>query len=68
MAATNRRNLNLRSALGASIARLLWLHRPIGRLQVLRIHTSKITLAPEFDLDRAARITQGSPAPTWPTL
>ncbi len=31
----------------------------IGRLQILRIHTSKITLAPEFDLDRAARITPG---------
>lgn len=31
----------------------------IGRLQILRIHTRKITLAPEFDLDRAARITPG---------
>jgi len=31
----------------------------IGRLQILRIHTAKVTLAPEFDLQRAARITPG---------
>jgi cell division protease FtsH len=30
-----------------------------GRLQILRIHSRKITLAPDFDLDRAARITPG---------
>jgi cell division protease FtsH len=31
----------------------------IGRLQILKIHSRKITLAPEFDLERAARITPG---------
>jgi len=31
----------------------------IGRVQILRIHTAKVTLAPEFDLQRAARITPG---------
>jgi cell division protease FtsH len=30
-----------------------------GRLQILRIHSRKVTLAPDFDLDRAARITPG---------
>jgi len=30
-----------------------------GRLQILRIHTRNIKLSPEFDLDRAARITAG---------
>ena len=30
-----------------------------GRLQILKIHSRKITLAPEFDLERAARITPG---------
>jgi len=30
-----------------------------GRQQILRIHSRKITLAPDFDLDRAARITPG---------
>ncbi len=30
-----------------------------GRLQILRIHSRKITLAPDFDLERAARITPG---------
>jgi cell division protease FtsH len=30
-----------------------------GRLQILRIHSQKINLAPDFDLERAARITPG---------
>lgn len=30
-----------------------------GRLQILRIHSKKIKLASDFDLDRAARITPG---------
>ena len=31
----------------------------IGREQILRIHTRKITLAPDFDVQRAARVTPG---------
>jgi cell division protease FtsH len=31
----------------------------VGRLQILKIHSQKIKLAPEFDLERAARITPG---------
>ena len=30
-----------------------------GRLQILRIHSRRVTLAPDFDLDRAARLTPG---------
>jgi cell division protease FtsH len=30
-----------------------------GRLQILKIHSRRITLAPDFDLERAARITPG---------
>jgi cell division protease FtsH len=30
-----------------------------GRLQILRIHSEKIKLAPDFDLERAARMTPG---------
>jgi cell division protease FtsH len=30
-----------------------------GRLQILRIHSRGVTLAPDFDLDRAARMTPG---------
>ena len=30
-----------------------------GRLQILQIHSRKITLAPDFDLERAARVTPG---------
>ncbi len=30
-----------------------------GRLQILRIHSRRITLAPDFDLERAARVTPG---------
>jgi cell division protease FtsH len=30
-----------------------------GRLQILKIHSRAITLAPDFDLERAARITPG---------
>ena len=30
-----------------------------GRLQILKIHSRTITLAPDFDLERAARITPG---------
>ena len=31
----------------------------IGRVQILRIHTKQIKLAPEFDVERAARMTPG---------
>ena len=31
----------------------------IGRTQILRIHSRRITLAPDFDLERAARVTPG---------
>jgi cell division protease FtsH len=30
-----------------------------GRIQILKIHSRKITLAPDFDLERAARMTPG---------
>jgi cell division protease FtsH len=30
-----------------------------GRLQILKIHSRRVTLAPDFDLDRAARLTPG---------
>ncbi|MGE5246062.1 MAG: ATP-dependent zinc metalloprotease FtsH [Betaproteobacteria bacterium] len=30
-----------------------------GRLQILKIHSRKIALAPDFDLERAARVTPG---------
>jgi cell division protease FtsH len=30
-----------------------------GRLQILRIHSRAVKLAPDFDLDRAARVTPG---------
>jgi ATP-dependent Zn protease len=30
-----------------------------GRLQILKIHSRRITLAPDFDLERAARVTPG---------
>ena len=30
-----------------------------GRLQILKIHSRQITLAPDFDLERAARVTPG---------
>jgi cell division protease FtsH len=31
----------------------------IGRIQILKIHSQKIALAPEFDIERAARMTPG---------
>jgi cell division protease FtsH len=31
----------------------------IGRLQILKIHSRRVTLAPDFDLERAARVTPG---------
>ncbi|HWQ03811.1 MAG TPA: ATP-dependent zinc metalloprotease FtsH [Longilinea sp.] len=31
----------------------------IGRLEILKIHSQKIKLSPDFDLERAARITPG---------
>ncbi len=31
----------------------------IGRAQILRIHTRKVHLAPDFDIDRAAQMTPG---------
>ncbi|HEX9118153.1 MAG TPA: ATP-dependent zinc metalloprotease FtsH [Anaerolineae bacterium] len=30
-----------------------------GRIQILKIHSQKITLAPDFDIERAARMTPG---------
>ena len=30
-----------------------------GRLQILKIHSRRVTLAPDFDLERAARVTPG---------
>ncbi len=32
----------------------------IGRVQILKIHSRNIKLAPDFDLERAARVTAGS--------
>ena len=32
---------------------------PIGRLQILKIHTRTFKLSPDFDLERAARMTPG---------
>jgi len=31
----------------------------IGRIQILKIHTEKVTLAPDFDINQAARVTAG---------
>ena len=31
----------------------------VGRMQILKIHSKNVTLAPHFDLERAARITAG---------
>jgi cell division protease FtsH len=31
----------------------------IGRVQILKIHTKNVTLAPDFDIDQAARTTAG---------
>ncbi|HVZ22662.1 MAG TPA: ATP-dependent zinc metalloprotease FtsH, partial [Vicinamibacterales bacterium] len=62
MAATNRPEILDPALLRAGrFDRQVALGNPdlIGREQILRIHTRKIRLAPEFDLTRAARVTAG---------
>jgi cell division protease FtsH len=62
MAATNRPEILDPALLRAGrFDRQVALGNPdlIGREQILRIHTRKITLAPDFDLGRAARVTPG---------
>jgi cell division protease FtsH len=62
MAATNRPEILDPALLRAGrFDRQVALGNPdlIGREQILRIHTRKITLAPDFDLPRAARVTPG---------
>jgi cell division protease FtsH len=62
MAATNRPEILDPALLRAGrFDRQVALGNPdlIGREQILRIHTRTITLAPDFDLTRAARMTPG---------
>ena len=62
MAATNRPEILDPALLRAGrFDRQVVLGNPdlVGREQILRIHTRKITLAPDFDLTRAARVTPG---------
>jgi cell division protease FtsH len=62
MAATNRPEILDPALLRAGrFDRQVELGNPdlIGREQILRIHTRTITLAPDFDLTRAARLTPG---------
>jgi cell division protease FtsH len=62
MAATNRPEILDPALLRAGrFDRQVALGNPdlVGREQILRIHTRRITLAPEFDLARAARVTPG---------
>ena len=62
MAATNRPEILDPALLRAGrFDRQVALGNPdlIGREQILRIHTRTITLAPDFDLPRAARVTPG---------
>ena len=62
MAATNRPEILDPALLRAGrFDRQVALGNPdlIGREQILRIHTRKIVLAPDFDLARAARVTPG---------
>jgi cell division protease FtsH len=62
MAATNRPEVLDQALLRAGrFDRQVVLGNPdlTGRLQILKIHSRTITLAPEFDLERAARITPG---------
>ena len=62
MAATNRPEILDPALLRAGrFDRQVVLGNPdlVGRLQILKIHSRRITLAPDFDLERAARITPG---------
>jgi cell division protease FtsH len=62
MAATNRPEILDPALLRAGrFDRQVVLGNPdlVGRLQILKIHSRRITLAPDFDLDRAARVTPG---------
>lgn len=62
MAATNRPEVLDKALLRAGrFDRQITVANPdlTGRLQILRIHSRKINLAPDFDIDRAARITPG---------
>jgi cell division protease FtsH len=62
MAATNRPEILDPALLRAGrFDRQVALGNPdlVGREQILRIHTRKIILAPDFDLGRAARVTPG---------
>jgi cell division protease FtsH len=62
MAATNRPEILDPALLRAGrFDRQVVLGNPdlVGRLQILKIHSRRVTLAPDFDLDRAARVTPG---------
>ena len=62
MAATNRPEVLDPALLRAGrFDRQVMLGNPdlTGRLQILTIHSRRITLAPDFDLERAARVTPG---------
>jgi cell division protease FtsH len=62
MAATNRPEILDPALLRAGrFDRQVALGNPdlIGRVQILRIHTRRITLAADFDIERAARLTPG---------
>jgi cell division protease FtsH len=62
MAATNRPEVLDAALLRAGrFDRQVVLGNPdlLGRVQILRIHSQRIALAPDFDLERAARITPG---------
>jgi cell division protease FtsH len=62
MAATNRPEILDPALLRAGrFDRQVVLGNPdlVGRLQILKIHSRRITLAPDFDVERAARVTPG---------
>jgi cell division protease FtsH len=62
MAATNRPEVLDQALLRAGrFDRQITVSAPdlTGRLQILRIHTKHVKLSPDFDVDRAARITPG---------
>jgi cell division protease FtsH len=62
MAATNRPEILDPALLRAGrFDRQVVLGNPdlVGRLQILKIHSRRVTLAPDFDLERAARLTPG---------
>jgi cell division protease FtsH len=62
MAATNRPEVLDQALLRAGrFDRQITVSAPdlTGRLQILRIHTKNVKLSPDFDVDRAARITPG---------